>query len=206
MSHFSIYLCYIVKNFETLGFGGHDYFEMLQMLSQMNSLPSITVKEVKWSCCTRHNVQVPIFEIVILQSLVLEVNSEIKWCIWYHRCILYHEIMSMKWSCYNKQNAHYSSTHFEVETFEILGFGCHQQMEIIVFPFVIIPYFILSNLYLCYDPVLDCGKTRGGSTMYFWLCLTEPVGVEENFGGWKAPEGKLTPLPNPDKSSPVLTE
>ena len=36
--------------------------------------------------------------------------------------------------------------------------------------------------------------------MYFWLFLTEPVGVNENLRSWEAPEGGLNPQP-PDKSS-----
>ena len=34
------------------------------------------------------------------------------------------------------------------------------------------------------------------TAMYFWLFLTEPVAVNENLGGWAAPEGEVRPPTN----------
>ena len=40
-----------------------------------------------------------------------------------------------------------------------------------------------------------CGKTRGGSAVYFWLIFTIFSGVYTNLEGWEAPEGVKPPNP-----------
>ena len=42
-----------------------------------------------------------------------------------------------------------------------------------------------------------CGKTRGGVSNVF---LTKPVGVNENLGGWEAPEGVKPPNPSTNRA------
>ena len=46
-----------------------------------------------------------------------------------------------------------------------------------------------------YQQYSICGKTRGGSAIYFWLILTFFWGFNTNFGGWETPEGVKPPTP-----------
>ena len=101
-------------------FGGQGYVKILRTLSETNPLPSGHVTEVKWICCTRQNVQVPTFEVVILKSLVW--RSRLCWNV---EKVSRDESSTLRSFYRSEMNLLYqaecSSTHFWGSDLEILG-------------------------------------------------------------------------------------